>query len=425
MSRIASASSPRKTLLLASSLGLGLCLFLACLIGILSRPEGFLAALWPANALLLGLLLRWPALARASSWLLAAVAMVLADLVMGSSLLSTLWLSAANLCGVACGWWFLRRLDAPLLQLRRQLSAPYLLTGCILAAAGAALAGAGTGPYLFGVGWTESALMWFSNELMNHMLIVPVLLSIPRGALPRWRPRFAPRAALLRLLPLLCLIATETTAIALGGPGALAFSVPSLLWCALAYGVFTTTLLGLLVCSWKIFSISLGVMDFTPNDLEQALSLRLGLALLSLGPLAVACTQAARSELLDRLNRAASHDSLTDVLMRGAFMAHGQRLLERLQHENRPSAVLMLDLDHFKRVNDLHGHAAGDALLRAFAKTVGRVLRPWTCWAAWAARNSRYCCPACAPRPPSRWPRASAPRCARSAWRCRRARCWR
>lgn len=360
---------------LASVMGLGLCLFLACLAGILSRPTGFLSSFWPANAVLLGMLLRWPALAQKTTWLVAMVAFVLADMLTGSSLLAALWLSAANLTGVACGWWFLHRLDAPRLYLRRQTSVLYLLVGCTLAAAGSTLVGAGTGPMLFQAGWQQTAMMWFSTELMNLMLILPLILSVPTCSPGRWFARIKSRASWTLALPLLSVIATEYAAIALGGPGALAFTVPSLLWCALAYRLFTTTLLSLLVCTWKIASMPMGAMEFMTADLDVAVSLRLGLTLLSMGPLAVACSQIARSELLRRLDRAVSHDSLTEVLARGAFLAQGQRLLERL-HPQEPAAVLMLDLDNFKLVNDRHGHAAGDALLRAFAQTVSRTLRP-------------------------------------------------
>lgn len=361
---------------LACVMGMGLCLFLACLTGILSRPIGFLSSFWPANAVLLGMLLRWPGLAQKASWLVALLTFVLADLLTGSSLLAAFWLSAANLAGVACGWWFLHRIDAPRLYMRRQSSVLYLLVGCALAAAGSTVIGSGTGPVLFDASWPQTAMMWFSTELMNFMLILPLLLSTPTCNLGRWFVRLKSRMSLTMALPLLSVIATEYAALTLGGPGALAFTVPSLLWCALAYRLFTTTLLSLLVCIWKIATMSAGVMNFTPAGLDLAVSLRLGLTLLSMGPLAVACSQIARSELLRRLDRAVSYDSLTDALARGAFLAQGQRRLERLQHSSEPAAVLMLDLDHFKRVNDRHGHAAGDALLHAFAQTVGQVLRP-------------------------------------------------
>lgn len=376
MSRSTFAYSSRPVSLPVYFIGLALCLLLACLTGILARPTGFLSSFWPANGVLLGMLLRWPELAQRTSWLIAGAVLVLADLVTGSSLLAAVWLSAANLVGVACGWWFLQRLDTPLLQLRRQKSVLYLLIGCSIAAAGAALVGAGAGVHLFGAHWLQSAMMWFSTELMNFMLIVPVILSIPECSPRRWFSRLKARASFTLLLPLLCLLGTEYAALALGGPGALAFSVPALLWCALSYSLFTTAVLSLVVCTWKVATLSMGIIDFTPSDLELMVSLRLGLTLLSIGPLAVAGTQLARAEQLQRLNRAASHDSLTDVLARGAFMDQGQRMLERLQHEASPVAVLMLDLDYFKRVNDSHGHAAGDALLRACAKTMSRVSRP-------------------------------------------------
>lgn len=50
-----------------AQLGLLACIFLACLVGILSRPLGFMAAFWPANAVMLGLLLRRPALGQSAA----------------------------------------------------------------------------------------------------------------------------------------------------------------------------------------------------------------------------------------------------------------------------------------------------------------------------------------------------------------------
>ncbi|QKV54547.1 GGDEF domain-containing protein [Comamonas antarctica] len=376
MPRSTFAYSPRPVSLTVYFIGFALCLLLACLTGILARPTGFLSSFWPANGVLLGMLLRWPELAQRTSWLIASAVFVLADLVTGSSLLAAVWLTAANLTGVACGWWFLQRLDTAQLQLRQQTSVLYLLAGCVIAAAGASLVGAGAGVHLFASHWLQSALMWFSTELMNFMLIVPVILSLPECSPRRWLSRVESRVSWKLLLPLLFVLATEYAALALGGPGAMAFSVPALLWCALSYSLFTTALLGLVVCTWKVATLSMGIIDFTPADVELMVSLCFGLTLLSMGPLAVAGAQLQRAEQLQRLNRAASHDSLTDVLARGAFMDQGQRLLERLQHEGSPVAVLMLDLDHFKRVNDSHGHAAGDALLRACAKTMLRVSRP-------------------------------------------------
>src|SRR4051794_17378059 len=71
--------------------------------------------------------------------------------------------------------------------------------------------------------------------------------------------------------------------------------------------------------------------------------------------------------LILRLSDAASTDPLTLLLNRRGFRDVFDLELERSRRSGRPCALLMGDLDHFKRVNDLLGHPAGDARLRKFA----------------------------------------------------------
>lgn len=72
---------------------------------------------------------------------------------------------------------------------------------------------------------------------------------------------------------------------------------------------------------------------------------------------------------------AARTDPLTGLDNRRAFLEAASARLRRRRLEGRPVAVLMFDLDHFKRVNDRYGHALGDRVLCAFARTVLRQLR--------------------------------------------------
>jgi diguanylate cyclase (GGDEF)-like protein len=72
--------------------------------------------------------------------------------------------------------------------------------------------------------------------------------------------------------------------------------------------------------------------------------------------------------LVGRLSDAASRDPLTQLLNRRGFREVFDLELERSRRSGRPCALLMGDLDHFKRVNDLLGHPAGDERLRKFAK---------------------------------------------------------
>ncbi|WP_203708857.1 GGDEF domain-containing protein, partial [Asanoa iriomotensis] len=69
-------------------------------------------------------------------------------------------------------------------------------------------------------------------------------------------------------------------------------------------------------------------------------------------------------------------DPLTGLRNRRSFQARLEDLLAEARHDGAPLAMLMLDLDHFKTINDRHGHPAGDAVLQAVAGLLETTLRP-------------------------------------------------
>jgi diguanylate cyclase (GGDEF)-like protein len=77
-----------------------------------------------------------------------------------------------------------------------------------------------------------------------------------------------------------------------------------------------------------------------------------------------------------RHKTAAMVDPLTGIANRRAFLQDATDLLSRNAGRARPSAVLLIDLDHFKSVNDRFGHAVGDHVLQIFAQTATESLRP-------------------------------------------------
>jgi diguanylate cyclase (GGDEF)-like protein len=84
----------------------------------------------------------------------------------------------------------------------------------------------------------------------------------------------------------------------------------------------------------------------------------------------------------DRLSRV---DPLTDIFNRRHF---GEVLSTELARPgSRPAAVLLLDLDHFKSVNDRYGHLTGDAVLRAAAARIASITRNADCLARWGGEE--------------------------------------
>ncbi len=80
----------------------------------------------------------------------------------------------------------------------------------------------------------------------------------------------------------------------------------------------------------------------------------------------------AQKAVEQRLRDAALVDSLTGLSNRTAYR---EKVARRLQAGETGACVAMLDIDHFKQVNDLHGHAAGDVVLRGFADVARRIVR--------------------------------------------------
>jgi diguanylate cyclase (GGDEF)-like protein len=77
----------------------------------------------------------------------------------------------------------------------------------------------------------------------------------------------------------------------------------------------------------------------------------------------------------DRLERLAAVDPLTDAYNRRFGLARLREEYSRAVRAENPLGILMLDLDHFKAVNDTYGHLVGDRILRAVAGACRRVLR--------------------------------------------------
>lgn len=117
-----------------------------------------------------------------------------------------------------------------------------------------------------------------------------------------------------------------------------------------------------------------------PLDLRE---LRLHDALALLGheglaelPSAQASPLAHLQALIDNLCQISVKDPLTGLSNRRHFNAVLERALDGVARAGTPTLLLLLDIDHFKAINDGHGHPAGDQVLQAVARSIAACIRP-------------------------------------------------
>lgn len=104
-------------------------------------------------------------------------------------------------------------------------------------------------------------------------------------------------------------------------------------------------------------------------------TLYIGAYVLTVLMLSIGAVLMATDRLTTELNHLATHDALTHTLNRRALLERFEEELARSQRTGKGPSLMMLDLDHFKAVNDTRGHQHGDAVLVHFVQRAQAVLR--------------------------------------------------
>jgi diguanylate cyclase (GGDEF)-like protein len=145
---------------------------------------------------------------------------------------------------------------------------------------------------------------------------------------------------------------------------------------------FTSWFFGLLLAAQAINTLSRGVAAlFLDPDGANLLrtsalaNLYLALANFMALLLTVAFLMLATRKLQKILEQRSTHDPLTGVLNRRGFLQCFNRVRARQQRRDAPLSLMAIDLDHFKSINDQHGHAQGDRVLVHVASVVMRTVR--------------------------------------------------
>lgn len=97
--------------------------------------------------------------------------------------------------------------------------------------------------------------------------------------------------------------------------------------------------------------------------------------------------RAALTELLGKVQELATRDDLTGLANRRHMLERLAEQQSRFKRLGHPFSIVIIDLDHFKRINDAHGHAVGDTVLRAFAAEATSMLRAGDLMARWGGEE--------------------------------------
>ena len=99
--------------------------------------------------------------------------------------------------------------------------------------------------------------------------------------------------------------------------------------------------------------------------------------------------------LIDELCSLSLRDPLTGLANRRHFRTIAEREIDRVARSGEAALMLMLDIDHFKQINDQHGHIVGDRVLQSVARTLTNCVRPMDTLARYGGEEFAIVLPAC------------------------------
>ncbi len=388
--------------------------YLGAVLGVLftTMPEGT-AVLWPANSVLLSALL----LLRGRGLLPLALLTIAAELLADApffTLQESLLFGVVNVFEATLAFALLKRANfdvrfATLADLRK-----FLLAGPVVAAASAAVAGAAIYAHFRGgeTAYLQFVRVWWFGDALGLLVFTPLILGLAEAA-----DHIVER--LHRLQPadwLLLALVAAALAIFVGTRDAEIFGVPLTVSLLLPFAIAVASRFGLAIAAGTAAAMSLAVVvkttighsPFPGADAHEAVlhaqEFVLVLAAVTIGPAAllaqlrtqqrdVELTRARLEEAnarlearvrektreLEALNRDLSRiafvDALTGIANRRAFVENASREFDNSRRYGTQLSLLLLDLDHFKSINDRYGHAVGDLVLQQVALAIVEALR--------------------------------------------------
>lgn len=344
-------------------------------VGFTVMPEG-LAIVWPPNAVLLAALIRFRGAAYPAIATVAVAAEVAAD-VPTFTAIEALLFGLVNLTEATLAYWLLARwrFDARFARLADLWK--FLAAGPLIGALSAALLGAAVYSGFRGTqtSYAEFARIWWFGDALGLLILAPLLLGFGPFGHKRVEPAFELRRADLAVaagavLALALFFASQGGRVLTVRLGAMVL-MPFVLYAAVRLP-FRFVAFAIAFAAAAVIAAMTGARQpFGPLPVRDAViaaqEFVLVMALMALGLAALLSELRERYRMNEQLERLSTHDALTGLLNRRGVEAAAQREFALARRNGRELALLLVDLDRFKGVNDRHGHLAGDEALRRTA----------------------------------------------------------
>jgi diguanylate cyclase (GGDEF)-like protein len=350
---------------------------------LLAIPPGYATAVWPpsgialAATLLLGRHL-WPGI-----WLGAA----LANYTVNSSLALAVAMGTGNALEALAGATLIRRFIGIPRRFERARDVVVFVAiaalGCTIAATVAvlsmAIAGSVSWPEFLPNWWT-----WWQGDVAGIIIVTPLILTWSLRRSARWSLRKILEAACFGSLLVIVTLYIFGNDKGIFSQFPLTFAIlPFMIWAAFRFSQRMVTTAIAFVSAFAVNYTVNGIGPFSLWSLNESLLALLafistivvtGLVLSALGIERVRAMHELERTLIG-LREQAITDPLTGLYNRRYLWEFLRREWVRAKRKDESIAVIMIDLDHFKRINDAHGHQAGDFVLVAVAGLLTNQIR--------------------------------------------------
>ena len=358
----------------------------------ISRQAGNIATLWPPNGMLVAALLLTPRRRWTEVFMAGVIGSMAANMYNGNTFIAAGSITVANLIEAGIAATIISGQAARRVLFQRSTDVAVLIIAAVTAALVAGAVSATSAMLLSGAPFTTIFIKWVLGDVLGLLVVMPIAM-IAHAHVTRGPDLMMSRRSQVEAMLLLSVVLTVSVAVySPGAPPVQYLVMPTVLLASFRLGplgaALSTVIVAVIGSLSTVMASRAGAL--TPDEATmRVFNFQLNLAVLFLTALPIGAAMAQRSQLeqdlIDEKERSdrfardmaslVNVDDLTGLATRRFFLEKLDALAATARRLTQPLTLAMIDIDHFKPINDQHGHAVGDAVLRAIGVACRNAVR--------------------------------------------------